>query len=100
MTGKIGPEIVTVTPVEVAEFPATSLAVAVRMWKPLVAVVVSQETEYGEAVSSVPRFAPSSLNWTPVTPTLSVAVADTVATPETVAPDVGAERETVGNVVS
>src|SRR3989338_4624479 len=100
MTGKIGPEIVTVTPVEVVEFPATSLAVAVRMWEPLVAEVVSQETEYGEAVSSVPRFAPSSLHGTPVTPTLSVAVAETVTVPATVAPEEGEEMETAGGVRS
>src|SRR3989338_7552750 len=100
MTGKIGPEIVTVTPVEVVEFPATSLAVAVRMWEPLVAEVVSQETEYGEEVSSVPRFAPSSLNWTPATPTLSEAVAETVTEPDTVAPSAGEVMDTVGGVGS
>ena len=46
-------------------------------------------------------FAPSSLNCTPATPTLSETVAETVtAAPETVAPVAGAVTETVGGVVS
>ena len=57
--------------------------------------------EYGDAVSSAPRAAPSSRNCTPATPTLSLAVAETVtAEPETVAPLAGAVIETVGGVVS
>ena len=44
------------------------------------------ETEYGAEVSAVPRFAPSSLNWTDATPTLSEALADTVTVPLTVEP--------------
>ena len=41
------------------------------------------------------------MNWTPATPTLSEAVAESVAAePETVAPDTGAVSETVGGVVS
>jgi len=91
---------VTVIPPDVVMFPAASRAVAVSVCVPLVAVVVIHDIEYGDAVSSAPRFAPSSLNWTPVTPTLSDAVADTVVIPEMVAPVVGAVRETVGNVVS
>ena len=51
-------------------------------------------------VSSAPRFAPSSLNCTPATLTLSDAVAVTVTVPETVAPAAGAVIETVGGVVS
>ena len=50
------------TPVAVVVFPAASLAVAVRMWEPLAAEAVSQVIEYGEAVSSVPKLDPSSLN--------------------------------------
>jgi hypothetical protein len=50
-------------------------------------------------VSSTPRLAPSNLNWTPTTPTLSVAFAKTVtAVPDTVAPLAGAVIETVGGV--
>src|SRR5207253_1864228 len=76
-------------------------ATAVTVWLPLVAVVVFQVTEYGVAVSSAPRFTPSSLNWTPTTPTLSAAVAVTaVVVPETVAPPAGAVIDTVGGVVS
>ena len=51
-------------------------------------------------MSSAPRLFPSSLNWTPTTPTLSEALADTVTPPETVAPAAGALMETVGGVVS
>ena len=52
-------------------------------------------------MSSAPRAAPSSRNWTPTTPTLSLAVAETVtAEPETVAPFAGAVIDTVGGVVS
>src|SRR5439155_9674857 len=58
-------------------------------------------TLYGLAVSSAPRFAPSTLNCTPTTPTLSDAVAETAtAVPDTVAPAAGAVIETVGGVVS
>src|SRR2546422_9537944 len=92
---------VTLTAAAVAVFPAASRATAVRLCVPLVAKVVFQETECGAAVSSAPRLAPSSLNCTPTTPTLSEAVADTVtALPETVAPLTGAVIETVGGVVS
>src|SRR3989442_7329449 len=51
-------------------------------------------------MSSAPRLTPSSLNWTPTTPTLSVAFADTVIVPETVAPADGAVMETIGGVRS
>ena len=68
---------VTETPLLVAVFPAASRAMAVRVWEPFVAVSVFQERAYGGAVISEPRFTPSSLNWTPTTPTLSEAFADT-----------------------
>jgi len=62
---------------------------------------VFQEIEYAAAVSSAPRFDPSSRNCTPATPPPSVAVADTVtAVPRTIAPAAGADRVTVGGVVS
>src|SRR2546421_1439579 len=83
-----------------AEFPAASLATAVRVCAPLVAALVSQTVAYGAPVASLPRFTPSSLNWTPATPTLSVALAVMVMMPLTVAPAVGAVRDTVGGVVS
>ncbi len=51
-------------------------------------------------MSSGPRLAPSSLNWTPATPTLSDAVALTVTVPARFAPAAGAVRFTVGLVVS
>ena len=58
------------------------------------------ETEYGDAVSSAPRFAPSTLNCTPTTPTLSLALAATVIVLDTVAPPAGAVTETAGATVS
>jgi len=48
----------------VVVLPAASRAKAVRVCEPFVAETVFQLTEYGEVVSSVPRLAPSSLNWT------------------------------------
>jgi len=63
-------------------------------------VAVFQDTIYGEDASSLPRLAPSSLNCTPTTPTLSEAVAVTLTVPEIVAPPAGAVIDTVGAVVS
>src|SRR5690242_9504023 len=54
-------ETVTVTDA-VDLFPAASRAIALRVCEPLATVVVFHETEYGEAVSSAPRAAPSSWN--------------------------------------
>src|SRR5207249_3606194 len=47
-----------------------------------------------------PRFTPSTLNCTPRTPTLSVALAETVTVPVTESPATGAVMETAGGVVS
>src|SRR5207249_2962471 len=91
---------VTLTGDEVVRFPAASRAVAVRVCEPLPTVVVFQDTEYGDAVSSPPRLAPSTRNTTPATPTLSEAEALTVTVPDTVAPDAGALILTAGGVVS
>jgi len=90
----------TVIAAEVAVLPAASLATAVKLCEPLLAVVVFHEIEYGAAVTSAPRFTPSSLNCTPTTPTLSVALAETVTVPETEAPATGAVMETAGGVAS
>jgi hypothetical protein len=51
-------------------------------------------------VSSAPRLAPSSLNWTPTTPTLSDAPAVTSRNPTRTAPAAGAVIETDGAAVS
>ena len=51
-------------------------------------------------MSSAPRLLPSSLNWTPTTPTLSVAVAVTGIVPDTVSPVCGEVIETEGGVES
>ena len=61
--------------------------------------MVFHDVEYGEVVS-VPMMVPLARNVTAVTPTLSVALADTVAVPERVDPPVGDVRDTVGGVVS
>src|SRR5262245_4115927 len=85
MTG--GLATVTLTAAAGVMLPAASRATALRLWVPLLAVVVFHETLYGAVVSSFPRLLPSSLNCTPTTPTLSPAVADTVTVvPETVVP--------------
>src|SRR2546422_965629 len=93
-------ETVTVTPAEVVRLPAASRATAVMVCEPLLALVVSQGTEYGAAVSSAPAFTPSNWNCTPTTPTLSEALAVTLIVPETVAPETGEVMLTVGDVVS
>src|SRR5207302_3565642 len=88
---------VTVTGSDVHSPPATSRATAVRVWEPLLAVVVSQETEYGAEVSSAPRLLPSSLNWTPWTvsePTM-LTLAVTATVPRTVDPEAGAVTVTI-----
>ena len=51
-------------------------------------------------MSSAPRLAPSRVNWTPATPTLSEALAFTGTLPRTVAPSAGELTLTVGGVVS
>ena len=67
----------------------------------MLAVFESHARVYGETVSSAPRFTPSSLNCTPTTPTLSLAVALTATVaPDTVDPPAGAVIATVGGVVS
>jgi hypothetical protein len=92
---------VTETAVAVPTFPAASLACAFNVWLPLLTFVLSQAMLYGTLVTGAPSGAPSSRNWTLVTPTLSEALAETVtAAPETVAPLVGAVSETVGAVTS
>src|SRR6266581_493834 len=89
--GVVSLNTVTVTELEVYGRPSRSLATAVKVCEPLLAAVVSHETEYGALVSSAPRLAPSSLNWTPATtrdPTmLTLALTGTV--PATVDPEAG-----------
>ena len=92
--------VVTATPMDVVVLPDVSRATAVSVCEPLIAAVLFQATEYGAAVSSDPTFAPSTLNWTPATATLSEALAETVTLPDTVAPLAGAVMTTVGTVVS
>jgi hypothetical protein len=93
-------ETVTVTGAEVVRLPAASRATAVRVYEPLLAVVVSTEIEYGAVVSSAAKSAPLTLNWTPATPLSSDAVALMLIVPETVAPEAGDVMLTVGGMVS
>ena len=51
-------------------------------------------------MSSAPRLAPSRVNWTPATPTLSEALALTGVVPETLAPAAGALTATLGGLLS
>ena len=67
---------------------------------PLATVVVFHEMLYGATVTSAPRSAPSSLNCTPATPTLSEALAEAVTVPATADPEAGAVIETIGGVRS
>jgi hypothetical protein len=53
---------VTVTFVLVPVLPAASCAIALRECEPLLALVVSHEYEYGDAVTTPPTFAPSIWN--------------------------------------
>lgn len=81
---------VTVTGAEVVVLPAASVATAVRLYEPLVSVVVFKLAVYGALVSRDPILVAPALNWTLVTPRLSLADALTVTVPEIVAPCVGA----------
>lgn len=104
VVGVVGVETVfeTVTVIdEVWVLFAKSRAVAMSVWVPFDKPPVFQVPEYGAVVSSVPRFEPSSLNCTPITPMLSLAVADKeTEEPETVAPFEGEEMDIEGEVVS
>jgi hypothetical protein len=75
---------------------------AMMAWVPSETAVLFQVTPYGAEISSAPMFVlVSSLNWTPVTLTSSVALAETVTeVPVTVALLLGAVTFTVGEVVS
>src|SRR6266704_730312 len=89
--GVVSLNTVTVTELEVYWRPSRSLATAVKVCEPLLAAVVSHETEYGALVSSAPRLAPSRLNWTPATtrdPTM-LTLALTGTAPATVDPEAG-----------
>ena len=74
--------------------PAASRATAVTECAPSATFVVSHEATYGALMSSAPSWTPSTKNFTPATPTLSEALAETLITPETVAPSAGAVMDT------
>jgi len=94
--GVVSSATVTVTLAEVVVLPAASRATALSTCVPFVAAVGSQERAYGTTVSSAPRATPSRRNCTPTTPTLSLALAETVIVPVTGAPSVGDVIDTAG----
>src|SRR5207249_1410624 len=91
---------VTCTLVAVPTLPLVSVALALSVWLPLVAVVVFQVTAYGGEVTGLPSGWPSRRNCTDATATLSLAFAATGIVPDTVSFAVGFVRLTVGGVVS
>src|SRR5689334_150320 len=66
----------------VAVCPAVSRTTAVSVCEPADSVAVSRVTEYGAAVSSAPKFAPSTLNCTPAIPASAFGTAVTSTFPE------------------
>jgi hypothetical protein len=90
---------VTVTGSDAVTLPARSLATAVTVWEPFDMPAVFQEPEYGATKSSAPRLLPSTLNWTPTTPTLSEAEALRDTRLDTV-PAKGEDMDMTGAVVS
>src|SRR5205814_1949938 len=100
-TTVVGLVTVTVTAADVVMFPAASRACAVTACVPFGTSTEFQDVVYGLAVNSAPRFAPSTLNCTPTTPTSSAAVAASVtAAPLTAAPSAGAVIAIAGGVTS
>src|SRR4051794_32796959 len=79
---------VTSMPAE-AVLPLVSVAMAVTVWAPSAAVVVSQTREYGDAAIGEPRLTPSIWNCTPAMPRLSAALAVNVTEPVSAAPLLG-----------
>src|SRR5262245_9409317 len=65
----------TITGADVFTLPVASRATAVSVCWPSGVASVDQETRYGGVVTSLPRFCPLTLNWTPTTRTLSLASA-------------------------
>src|ERR1700741_2545603 len=84
------------TPAAMRVLPAASRATAAMTCGPLATVALFHVMTYGAVRCSAPRFAPSSVNWTPATPTSSEAGAPNAMTPVTVAPATGLVTATVG----
>src|SRR5689334_4025799 len=89
----------TSTSADVALLPDASRALADKVCAPLLVKPVLHEMEYGAVKSSAPSATPSRRNCTPATPALSLALALTVTTPDTL-PAEGAVITTVGDSVS
>jgi len=94
-------EIVIETGEDTVVFPAASLATAVRTWvRPSANLDVLTVMEYGAEVAVPSVVAPSNLNSTFATPTLSEAEAETMILPNTLDPALGLVNATVGGMVS
>ena len=88
---------VTPTAAEAVVWAALSVAVAVSVRAPSATPVLSQDTDQpSPPLVSVPILAPSTKNWTWVTPLSSLAFAVTAMVPATVAPGAGAVSATEG----
>jgi hypothetical protein len=85
---------VTFTAALVADWPAASLATAVKVWLPLERVAVFSARVNGAPVSAAPSSAPSTLNCTFVV--FAETVVATATEPEIVAPAAGEAMEMVG----
>jgi hypothetical protein len=82
---------VMVIPGDVVRVPFVFRNTAERICEPFDVNVEFQVIRYGADVTSGPRLAPSSLNWTAAIPALLVAEAEmTIAAPETMEPLLGA----------
>ena len=91
---------VTFTGVDTVVLLSVSRARAASTCAPFGVARVSQLAAYGATVSSGPCGLPSTKNWTPATPTSSLASAWSVRAPETTSPSAGEVTETLGAVES
>src|SRR3954453_3913433 len=88
---------VTVEATEVVTLFDVSRARACSVWVELfVSAFVSHVIVYGGALSSLPTSAPSTMNWTPERPWLSLAAATTDTAPCTVAELAGELMDNAG----
>jgi hypothetical protein len=75
-----------------------SLATAVSEWLPLESVAVFKEKVKGALVTAAPESLPSTFNCTLVV--FAETIVEIVTVPETVAPEIGDEMDTVGGVLA
>ena len=78
--------------------PAVLRATAVITYPPSETDAVSHSSVYGAERSSLPRAAPSSMNWTPAMPAMSDALAVRRFVPASVCCESGSTSDTLGAV--